>query len=598
MNNVSKDVVNSIFSEYKEEFSNNVNEDKIFEYFTIENYFKTLNLSSDEIEEGLVDSQNDWGIDGIYIFIDNLLVNDFSVDNFNPKTISKNVEIFVHIFQIKNQDKIQEMVPLKFQQFGHYLFGDMSDENSLVFPDSMADNIKERVHFFRNLTVRLASKFPKVTIKFHHVTRANESSVSSGYNDKSKAVFDMLEKDTFTPLTLEHDIIGNNTLYSLAEKTIPKSGSLIFNNMLNAPAYSDTKNGYVVTAYLKDYFSFITTKSTDENDYLLNEEMFESNIRDYQNRTSVNADIENTLNSSQKYTDFWWLNNGITILASEGNIVSKTLNLENVQIVNGLQTSNSIFNIFKNADSEAISKDDRSILVKVITLDDMDETRDEIIRATNSQNPVTVSQLRSSDPFQRKIELFLKSKDIFYDRKKNYYKNQNKPRAQIFSINYLAQAIVSIIDRNPVKARSNPTILIKKDEDYKKVFNQNYEISIFYHAIAIRNQVSEYLKFIKKNYANDPVLLNISKYYELHVTRALASLITNSQEITPNILGHLKESDIKKIPDEKILQAINIVRKAIENNQTDLSKKAFVNTNIDNEIEIYLQNNHLNHESN
>lgn len=61
MNNVSKDVVNSIFSEYKEEFSNNVNEDKIFEYFTIENYFKTLNLSSDEIEEGLVDSQNDWG---------------------------------------------------------------------------------------------------------------------------------------------------------------------------------------------------------------------------------------------------------------------------------------------------------------------------------------------------------------------------------------------------------------------------------------------------------------------------------------------------------------------------------------------------------
>ena len=51
---------------------------------------------------------------------------------------------------------------------------------------------------------------------------------------------------------------------------------------------------------------------------------------------------------------------------------------------------------------------------------------------------------------------------------KNYYKNQHKRRAQIFSINYLAQAIVSIIDSNPVKARSNPTILIKKDEDYTK----------------------------------------------------------------------------------------------------------------------------------
>ena len=90
---------------------------------------------------------------------------------------------------------------------------------------------------------------------------------------------------------------------------------------------------------------------------------------------------------------------------------------------------------------------------------------------------------------------------------KNYYKNQHKPRAQIFSINYLAQAIVSIIDSNPVKARSNPTILIKKDEDYTKVFNSEYDIKIFYYAILMRNRVSEYLKSIQKNKSDDAVLI-------------------------------------------------------------------------------------------
>lgn len=80
---------------------------------------------------------------------------------------------------------------------------------------------------------------------------------------------------------------------------------------------------------------------------------------------------------------------------------------------------------------------------------------------------------------------------------KNYYKNQHKPRAQIFSINYLAQAIVSIIDSNPVKARSNPTILIKKDEDYTKVeivfcfclrpFKNNMKYGVFQLRLSIKN---------------------------------------------------------------------------------------------------------------
>jgi hypothetical protein len=41
--------------------------------------------------------------------------------------------------------------------------------------------------------------------------------------------------------------------------------------------------------------------------------------------------------------DFWWLNNGITILATSATMVGKTLHLEDIQIVNGLQTTETIF---------------------------------------------------------------------------------------------------------------------------------------------------------------------------------------------------------------------------------------------------------------
>lgn len=172
---------------------------------------------------------------------------------------------------------------------------------------------------------------------------------------------------------------------------------------------------------------------------------------------------------------------------------------------------------------------------------------------------------------------------------KNYYKNQHKPRAQIFSINYLAQAIVSIIDSNPVKARSNPTILIKKDEDYTKVFNSEYDIKIFYYAILMRNRVSEYLKSIQKNKSDDAVLINIAKYYELHVTRVLASLVTKQQNVTPTILSHLKISDLN-ISDDKISDSIDILKKAIEYSEIDLSKKASLNIKLTEETAKHLEN--------
>ena len=87
----------------------------------------------------------------------------------------------------------------------------------------------------------------------------------------------------------------------------------------------------------------------------------------------------NTLSDSES-PEFWWLNNGITIIGTHAHIVGNAISIENVQIVNGLQTSESIYNYFNES---KIKSDDRSLLVKIIISNDVN-ARNSIIYATNN----------------------------------------------------------------------------------------------------------------------------------------------------------------------------------------------------------------------
>ena len=83
---------------------------------------------------------------------------------------------------------------------------------------------------------------------------------------------------------------------------------------------------------------------------LLLNSIFESNIRHYQGDVDVNNKIKDSLDS-EFAIDFWWLNNGITIIAEDPSQISKTLSLSNVQIVNGLQTTFTLAKYYKADDN-------------------------------------------------------------------------------------------------------------------------------------------------------------------------------------------------------------------------------------------------------
>src|SRR6185437_8448595 len=104
------------------------------------------------------------------------------------------------------------------------------------------------------------------------------------------------------------------------------------------------------------------------------------------------------------------------------------------QIVNGLQTTESIFRHFQ---ASGIADADRCVLVKVIVSKD-EAVRDAIIRATNNQTNVELASLHATDKIQRDIEDVLYRRGLFYERRKNHYANQGHSPSALVTPLYAA----------------------------------------------------------------------------------------------------------------------------------------------------------------
>lgn len=108
---------------------------------------------------------------------------------------------------------------------------------------------------------------------------------------------------------------------------------------------------------------------TDDDN--LDNSLFDSNVRGFHKENEVNSSIATTLESSSDI-DFWLLNNGATILATEITpITSKSCTVQNPKIVDGLRTSIVIYNYFSK-NKEKLKSENRSILVKFIVPKDED----------------------------------------------------------------------------------------------------------------------------------------------------------------------------------------------------------------------------------
>ena len=118
--------------------------------------------------------------------------------------------------------------------------------------------------------------------------------------------------------------------------------------------------------------------------------LFEKNIREYLGGTSgINKGIITTLRDPNERGNFFYYNNGITVICDKAKADSNYIAIDNPQIVNGCQTVNSIAEVLKSENNPDDSFSDVYVMVKIIVLEKKDETFYlDIVKYTNSQNSI------------------------------------------------------------------------------------------------------------------------------------------------------------------------------------------------------------------
>lgn len=437
--------------------------DEVFEFLVLDQLLKDYDIGADDIEQGWIDGRDDGGIDGFYIFVNGHLLED-EEDFAWPRT---NALLEVWLITCKHHATFRQ-APLD------SLLATITELFDLSISESgLKGSYSSQLIALRKLFVyayrRLSISRPVLRFRVIYASRGDANEVGHSIVSRSQQIEELINS-FFSSCSVAFQFVGAAQLVEAYRRVKTFSLTLPFLEHL-----ATGKDSYVLLVRLRDYWQFVSDESGSLRRYL-----FDSNVRDFLGTTGVNHEIAASL-LDETAPDFWWLNNGVTILATNATIPGKTIHLQDIQIVNGLQTTETIYRHFH---SGATTSQDRALLVKIIVSSDA-QVRDRIIRATNNQSPVEIAALHATDRIQRDIEAILERYDWYYERRRNYYRNIGKPQSRFVEPLYLASAMVAMVLKNPLAASKLRTKFMRTQVGYNSVFSDTLPIETWPQLAAI-----------------------------------------------------------------------------------------------------------------
>jgi hypothetical protein len=275
--------------------------------------------------------------------------------------------------------------------------------------------------------------------------------------------------------------------------------------------------------------------------------IFESNIRKYLQRTRINKNLKETLDNMPNKVFYY--NNGITIVGKKIEVIdSKKIKVSQPQIVNGAQTSTTIFQNIGLLDP--IQGD---IQVTIIQEDSIAD-RQNITKFRNSQNAVKGKDLISLESFHMEIRAQLDSFGYYYEQQAgawNYLKPEKKGSYKGHDIykKYLPdnhdnviqaplaiQAMVAGIKQNPTKPYSSIASCMPNGVLYPKTFDSkiahDYRLLLYPYLVKCYGEILGFgdpeAKPEQKRYAR---LLFVTAYFKILLDYILKK---DSEEIRQN----------------------------------------------------------------
>lgn len=520
--------------------------DDNFDELLFDTFFYDFN--NIELSRIKTDNYGDGGADYIF-FINN---GQYILSSEDVDQLDDNAEVEIHFIQIKETDKLDSAVPTRLIELTRNFF-------KYEKPDHYNEEIIANIELFQKITEKILPK-GRINVIFYYFGLFDKHQLDNA-NDLTQRF------ETLKNSISDHDFVKNSN-YKIY------TSSDIFNSLSKEREYeyhfkkidkysaevneeTDETEALISLIPIQQFYDFIK-----DDDGGINTKLFEHNIRDYKGKSNVNKDIINTL-EERKDLQFWWLNNGITIIAEEINESSsaKKITIKNPQIVNGLQTSYSIFNYFQE-NNEKLGEENRSVFIKIIRIDPEEEGIElDITKATNRQNEIRDKDIRANDEVQKNIELHFKTKGKFYQRKDKYYTNRRMNKKDIITLFDLAKYVYTIMFKDPVFTRNNPGKLLK-DDKYNKIFKiddpkQDYDI--YYRCYKIYDSINLYNKgnitivsdqFSKSNFVH-------------HIVYICMSILQGNKDYDPNNIKTIKLNDIN---EDLVNTAYKILSKVIINN--------------------------------
>ncbi|MGW7719181.1 AIPR family protein [Streptomyces chartreusis] len=504
------------------------NRDDFFTYFAADKALQDWDLDNDEIMDGVVDGAHDCGIDGIWTFVDDRYITADAHQYLH----SRANRIDLVILQAKTSPGYQETVIEKLHFHLPTLLDMGRDEEDLAAHTNA--KLLDRTRRFLRILEDLASFFPQVRITVIYASKAAETPHP---NVKSKG--DRLRRELAKITSDTHAEIEYLNAADLRERTARGARAVAQLVFTETPMSTSLGEGYVCLARLDEYYRFITSDNE-----ALRLELFESNVRDYAGSTSVNNAIGETLKSGTG-EDFWWFNNGVTVVADAAQIAGKRIVVKDPQIVNGLQTSHEVYSYFQNGGQHR----DRSLLVKIVVAPESGTARDRIIRATNSQTQLPAGALRATESIQKDIEESLThAGGYYYERRASYYRNLGFPLDRVVSMTRLAREFTAFALREPHTALRHSEALLLDDQNYTQIFSPRHDLDLYRLSLDVHTRLRGFLT----QFSEDRPLLGETLENWLYPLAAMSSYtLTRLRQPT---MRDLLNVDLDHLSDELMIR--------------------------------------------
>ena len=420
---------------------------------------------------------NDTGIDGIGIRINEKVVR--SIDEV--KEIAKNSRK-LNIDFIFTQSKLSSGFNLG--EFSKFSLGIKNFFSESYLPENQHLKEIKNIKNFIYSDDQIISKLDNTpSIYIYYITTGETKNIDENFIGAKRS----LEKDIsnlgmyFGSVLIEsingkqlikycNELENKFEVYLTVQDIIPL--------IVNMDNKDDIKKSYAFTCKAPEFLKILT-----KEDGQLRRSLFNSNVRDYLgNKGSVNSEIERTIKKEPEM--FLLCNNGITIVCTEFEQVrDKLVKIENPQIVNGCQTSNSIYHLRDQKNIDRIQ-----IIVRLISTENLNIANN-IVRGTNKQNQVLDEAFEATLPFHQDVlEPFFNTYEgdtkLYYERRAKQYNNvSNVKKTQVVNLRILIHTFTSTFLSKPHESHLHEAKLLEEyggSASKRKIFKEKHDPTIYY----------------------------------------------------------------------------------------------------------------------